>query len=71
MSANRLFTLFFTIALQEAKMFKNRFIVVLGVLSLVLVTMAVSQPFSNAPRSVVGSGANTAKLADYAQRSAC
>jgi len=28
-------------------MFKNRFILVLGVLSLLLVTMAVSNPFSN------------------------
>jgi hypothetical protein len=32
-------------------MYKNRFIAVLGVLSLLLVTMAVSQPFSNAPAS--------------------
>ncbi|MGZ9234512.1 MAG: hypothetical protein ACXW4E_03230 [Anaerolineales bacterium] len=38
-------------------MFKNRFIVVLGVLSLLLVTMAVSQPFSNAPASAAA-GAN-------------
>jgi hypothetical protein len=33
--------------IKETKMFKNRFILVLGVLSLLLVTMAVSNPFSN------------------------
>jgi hypothetical protein len=33
--------------IEETKMFKNRFILVIGVLSLVLVTMAVSNPKSN------------------------
>ena len=43
-------------------MFKNRFILVLGVLSLVLVTMAVSKPFSNTS-SASAAGAN-----DFYQR---
>ena len=38
--------------IEETKMFKNRFLIVLGVVSLLLVTMAVSRPFSNS--SVTG-----------------
>lgn len=34
-------------------MFKNRFILILAVLSMLLVTLAVSQPFSKPPRPVV------------------
>lgn len=33
-------------------MFKNRFLIVLGVLSLLLVAMAISSPLSNTPTSV-------------------
>jgi hypothetical protein len=43
-------------------MFKNRFILGLGVMSLLLVTMAVSKPFSNASPTVLA-GAN-----DFYQR---
>jgi hypothetical protein len=40
---------------KEIKMFKNRFILVIGIVSLLLMTMAVSKPFSNAsPVSVAG-----------------
>jgi hypothetical protein len=38
-----------TPANRETKMFKNRFILVLGVLALLLVTMAVTYPRTNAP----------------------
>ena len=34
-------------------MFKNRFVLILSVLSMLLVTLAVSQPFSRPPRRVV------------------
>lgn len=34
-------------------MFKNRFVLILSVLSMLLVTLAVSQPFSRPPRPVV------------------
>jgi len=34
--------------IEETKMFQNRFLVVIGVISLLLVTMAVSSPRSNA-----------------------
>jgi len=65
--------------IEETKMFKNRFILVLGVLSLLLVTMAVSQPFSNAPtaeelswppRPVIVSGVDNTLLSDYYERQA-
>jgi hypothetical protein len=48
--------------IEETKMFKNRFILVIGVLSLVLVTMAVSNPKSNVSLAA-GQGAS-----DFHQR---
>ena len=41
-------------------MFKNRFILILAALSMLLVTLAVSQPFSEPPRPVVVSVAGAA-----------
>jgi hypothetical protein len=38
---------------KEIKMFKNRFILTLAALSMLLVTLAVSQPFSEPPTPVV------------------
>jgi hypothetical protein len=43
-------------------MFKNRFLLIIGVVSLLLVTVAVSRPFSNA------SVPNAAGANDYYQR---
>jgi hypothetical protein len=37
---------------KEIKMFKNRFILILAALSILLVTLAVSQPFSKPPQTV-------------------
>jgi hypothetical protein len=37
---------------KEIKMFKNRFLIVLGVLSLLLVAMAITSPLSNTPTSL-------------------
>ena len=58
-------------------MFKNRFLLILGVLSLLLVAMAVSRPFSKTPKSadlslpprpvmIPMAGANN--LSDYHER---
>jgi hypothetical protein len=47
---------------KETKMFKNRFLLVLGVLSLLLVATAVSLPLSNATKT------NANDLSDYAER---
>jgi hypothetical protein len=47
---------------KEIKMFKNRFLIVLGVLSLLLVAMAISFPLSNSPTS-----AERARAADMAR----
>ena len=44
--------------IEETKMFKNRFLVVIGVISLLLVTMAVSTPRSNASSSPAQSGSD-------------
>ena len=42
---------------MEIKMFKNRFLIVLGVLSLLLVAMAVSLPLSGIPASEAANSA--------------
>jgi hypothetical protein len=35
--------------IEETKMFKNRFLLILGILSMLLVTTAISRPFANVP----------------------
>jgi hypothetical protein len=63
--------------IEETKMFKNRYLLVLGVLSILFVTMAVSRPLSIArspadlswpPRPVVIPVAGTTQFSDYYAR---
>jgi hypothetical protein len=58
-------------------MFKNRFLLVLGVLSVLMVTMAISHPFASAPtveerseppQAVIAPPSDTANLSDYYDR---
>lgn len=49
---------------------KNRLILIVGLLSVLLVAMAVSQPFSNTTTAVESSGSSANDLSDYYQRQA-
>ena len=58
---------------------KNRFMLIVGLLSVLLVTMAVSRPFSDIPaaerlswppRPVIVSGVDNTQLSDYYERQA-
>jgi len=65
--------------IKETKMFKNRFILILAVFSLLLVTIAVSRPFGSAPtaeelnwpaRPVIAPVTGSTELSDFAERHA-
>jgi hypothetical protein len=58
-------------------MFKNRFLLVLGVLSVVMITMAISRPFAISPaaeklswppRPVIAPAVDANRLSDYYER---